>query len=168
MKEELKLKNIILYFLSNQKRNTGYVSLARVAMVLYLIDWHSAIKHGKTITGINWLFNNRTIKDSDEIENSINDKTMFVLGKDDAIPCKIKTIIKGVATACINIFTEEEYEVFNRVIAISDERHLIELNIFVLSTYPVISGTDELNSDILGKALEYKQLKQNSKKQTKA
>lgn len=160
-----KLKNIIKYFLLKQQRSEQtYTELVRVGLFLYLVDWHSAVKQDKTITGIQWKVAKNAIQDSDEFDNAIKDETAFELGKDDAIPLLIKETIKIIDPNFDNNFTPEECDIFDRVIKIADDRNIIDLLIFALSTYPVISATDKLfNSDILGKAREYKQLKLNNK-----
>jgi len=160
-----KLKNIIKYFLLNQQRSKEtYVELARVGLFLYLVDWHYAVKQDKIVTGIKCGLTKNRIQDSEEIEKAISDNTMFELGKDETIPLPMKTTIKYINQDNCNNFTVDDLNVFNRVIEISDERNIVDLLIFALSTYPVISGTDEPNGNILGKAIEYKRLKQDHKK----
>ena len=156
-----KLKQIIKYFLQKKERQgSTYVELARIILFLYLVDWHSAVKQDKTITGIEWKFAKNRIQNGNEIESAIADKTMFELDSDSKIPVGIKKIVKCIDSGTYDDFTEEECNIFNRVIEISDERNIIDLLIFALSTYPVISGTDDFDSNILGKAREYKQIKQ--------
>ena len=158
-----KLKNIIKYFLLKQKDGESKcVELMRVALFLYLVDWRSAIKQDKTMTGINWSFSKNNMQDSDEIEQAISDETMFALGKDDTIPARDKRTITCIDTTAMQNFDVGEIDVFNRVIEITDGRNVIELLIFALSTYPVISATEEIKGDILEKAHEYKQLRKNS------
>ena len=156
-----KLKQIIKYFLQKKERHgSTYVELARIILFLYLVDWHSAVKQDKTITGIEWKFAKNRIQNGNEIESAIADKAMFELDSDSKIPVGIKTIVKCIESSTYDDFTEGEESIFDRVIEISDNRSIIELLVFALSTYPVISGTDKFDSDILGKAREYKQIKQ--------
>ncbi len=160
-----KLKNIIKYFLLNQKRSKEKcVELARIGLFLYLVDWHCAVKQGKIVTEIKWELTKNKIQDSEEIEKAVNDKAMFELGNDETIPLPMKTTVKYISQDNCNNFTVDDLNVFNRVIEISDERNIVDMLIFALSTYPVISGTDEPNGNILDKATEYKRLKQSRKK----
>ena len=164
-----KLKNIIKYIvLLQQSSKLKYVELVRVGFILYLIDWHSAVKYDKTITGIQWKVSQNHIEDSDEIDTAIGDSKVFILDKDESIPNIMKTVVKSIDTNLPQDFSCEEREVINRVLEIANERNLVDLSVFAFSTYPVISGTDEVCSDILQKASEYKKLKQSSEEQEKS
>lgn len=159
-----KLKQIIKYFLQkNEKHDSTYGELTRVILFLYLVDWHSAIKQDKTITGIEWKLAKNRIPFGAEIENAIADKAMFELDCDSKISLDRKTIVKCIDLSPYEGFAEEERNIFDRVIEISNERNTIDLLIFALSTYPVISGTDYFDTNLLGKAREYKQIKKNQK-----
>ena len=53
------LKDVMAYLIGNYSDNTrGRLSVARLAKMVYLGDWHQAINHGRQITGIEWYFDN--------------------------------------------------------------------------------------------------------------
>ena len=154
------LKNILIYsFLQN--KSIEHIALARCLFILYLIDWHSAVKNDKIVTTIKWVFKSNRLSDSGEIEQIVKDDPIFHQDIDPQLPISRKETLSLVSHITKNpCFEDWQKSVIDRVLEISAERSIEELLTFVFSTYPLISAGNEESSDILEKAREYKKLKQ--------
>ena len=152
------LTDIIYYLISNYPHKDE-LSNARVTKMVYLADWHAAVKLGHQLTYIRWFFNNfgpfvtdvhSTILFSPELftathkENYFGgQKTLFAVKDNNYIP----------SISC------EEKLIIDRVIEVTKDKTWDQFITFVYSTYPIVNSERYSQLDLVALAQEYKMKK---------
>lgn len=134
------------------------LSKARLTKLVYLADWESAKRTGKTLTNIVWKFHNY---------GPYVDDVMNVVKRDDAFDVEYTHNTYGEPKALIDLkddeawidLTQSEEEIIDKVI--NDTRHMY-WNAFmnhVYSTYPIRIQDRYSELDLEDLAVEYNRLK---------
>jgi hypothetical protein len=114
-------------------------------LILYLIDWRSAIHYGSYMTGITWEINH------------------FNLGLSDESLCDLASAIAYVNSP-LNFFwlvglSIKEKQIINFVLQTSSGKTEEELSILVRSTYPIFSQEFSARVDMPALARKYEKVK---------
>lgn len=140
------------------------IEKARLFCILYLIDWHAAVKIEKTMTGIQWDIRHNWLGDSNEIGCAIADQNIFRTVIDPSISASIKQRLILQKDISPNQFEPWEIAVIDRVLEVANQRSLEELLTFTFSTYPLLTADSDKPFDMLEKAKIYKGLREQQAK----
>lgn len=134
------------------------LSKARLNKIIYLIDWKSAIEHGKQITDIEWIFNHFGPYVSD-VEDIILSDERFEIISTKNIYNNPKNIIKLCRDT--NFIEPEniEKEIIDFIIEKTRKFYWDRFIQLVYSTYPIMSQERGTKLDLVSLAKEYSQLK---------
>ena len=155
------LIDVVAYILKHYPIQSE-LSNFRVTKMIYLSDWLSARRYERQITEIKWFYDNFgpfvwDIKDTVEkneglikVEHTKNtygdDKLLFIL-KD-----------KNYKSA----MTKEDTDMLDYVIDATKKLYSADFVNLVYSTYPILTSEKYTYLDLVGKAKEYKELKNKS------
>ena len=163
------LTDIILYIMQKEKGSSASqdkksIELVRLFFILYLIDWHAAVKDNRTITGIQWLIKQNWMSDSNEIEAAIADQNIFLVIIDPSICLSVKKRLVLLKDIQPKDLEQWQTTVIDRVLAVSNQRRLEELLTFTFSTYPFLAADSDKPFNMLEKAKIYKELREQQAK----
>jgi len=140
------------------------IEIVRLLFILYLIDWHAAVKEDRTITGIQWIIKPNWMSDSDEIEEATADRSIFNVIEDPTISASIKQRLILQKEVQPKQFEPWKTAVIDRVLEVAHQRNLEELSTFTFSTYPLLTADSDKPFDMLEKARIYKEFKERQTK----
>lgn len=122
-------------------------------LLMYLCDWHCAVKYDRRFTHITWKVSKRGLLEID-METYIRAHTD--LYEVDDLMCLVK--VKDASHVRPN---ELEMSVIERVARLYKEKQRAGLVTFVLSTYPILSASSEalVEIDLLDAARSYRALR---------
>uniref|UniRef100_B8HMZ1 Antitoxin SocA-like Panacea domain-containing protein n=1 Tax=Cyanothece sp. (strain PCC 7425 / ATCC 29141) TaxID=395961 RepID=B8HMZ1_CYAP4 len=138
------LTDVFSYIISQYPKSDHRLTPWRLAKIVYLADWKSAINNGYTMTGVQWKI--------------IGSEPTF----DDTSRNKIVEYIAHRNIKLFNFYffsakelSESEKRILNFVINIASRKDDQELNQLVCSTYPVITQDEDDSVDLPGLAKVY-------------
>lgn len=149
-----KLKEIIAYILKKYPHKEE-MSNARVTKIIYLSDWHQAIKFNRQITQINWKFDNygpyvhdvsETVKKYNDFFNIIGTHNIFG-GKKIIFTLKNGNYIPHIS--------QEEQESLDYIISATAHLTWDEFIRVVYSTYPIMTTERYSYINLIEKASQY-------------
>ena len=143
------------------------IEKARLFCILYLIDWHAAVKVEKTMTGIQWDIKPNWLGDSNEIGSAIADQNIFRTVIDPSISASIKQRVVLQKDVPPKQFEQWETAVIDRVLEVANQRSLEELLTFTFSTYPLLTADSDKPFNMLEKAKVYKEFREQQAKKQK-
>ncbi|WP_116654798.1 Panacea domain-containing protein [Pelagibacterium sediminicola] len=150
------LRDIIAYIIANYpERLHDELSNARLTKMIYLADWHSAIKSRQQISPIRWYFDNYGpfVRD---VENEISGdpKTFAVVTGTNMYgqPKKTFSLRKGVDRLDLQ---PEEKASLDHIIDITKKLYWNDFIRLVYSTHPVASSERYTYLNLIEKAQEY-------------
>jgi hypothetical protein len=149
-----KLKEIIAYILK-QYPIKSELSNARVTKLIYLSDWHQAIKHNRQISPIQWYFDNYGPYVPDVQYKVSECPTLFLQQNTVNMFGSPKTVFILQNPAYEPSLGEEEKASINHVIAETSKLNWGDFINLIYSTYPIISSERYSKLDLLEKASEY-------------
>lgn len=153
----VELIDIISYILKYYPHKNE-LSNARLTKMIYLIDWRSAFDYGKTITNINWYFDNYGPFVHD-IEDTINDNLDIIqpIYTNTIYGTKKKLFVLKNDNICIDNVSENVQKIIDTIIEKTKGMYWQQFINFVYSTYPIITSERYTYLNLLQKAVQYKE-----------
>ena len=148
------LYHIILYLLAHYS-NLSELTSSKIIKMIYLADWHSAVLTDKTLTSTEWFLNDYG-PTSDELLAAFKNYNEFTSKLAHDLTNKNKRLeFNDTLSKKINL-SREQQAILDRVIDVTQKRNLNDFNVFVKSTYPVISSNINNKLNLIKKAQAYK------------
>lgn len=153
----VELIDIISYILKYYPHKNE-LSNARLTKMIYLMDWRSAFDYGKTITNINWYFDNYGPFVHD-IEDTINDNLNIIqpIYTNTIYGTKKKLFVLKNDNICMENISENVQKIIDTIIAKTKGMYWQQFINFVYSTYPIITSERYTYLNLLQKAIQYKE-----------
>ncbi len=153
----VELIDIISYILKYYPHKNE-LSNARLTKMIYLMDWRSAFDYGKTITNINWYFDNYGPFVHD-IEDTINDNLNIIqpIYTNTIYGTKKKLFVLKNDNICMENISENVQKIIDTIIAKTKGMYWQQFINFVYSTYPIITSERYTYLNLLQKAVQYKE-----------
>jgi hypothetical protein len=152
-----KLVDVMVYLCSVYPRKSD-LSNARLTKLIYLADWKFALKHGRQITNIEWVFDQfgpfvfevkDVANDNPEIFTVENTETIF------GTPKMLIKLKDGYPEPVLDV---EEKEILDWVIEKSKRLPWNEFIRLIYSTYPILSQDRGTSLDLVKLADEYRKM----------
>ena len=150
----LKIKNVIAYFCEEYPL-PDELSKARLTKMVYLADWFSALKYGKQITNIEWLFNHYGPY-VDDVINAARSDARFQIISDRTIYGSHKEKVSFSGNKEDIELSDKEMKLLNFVISKTQKLYFNDFINYVYSTYPVSSEKRYSTLDLVSLAEEFK------------
>lgn len=149
------LKDILAYILKVYPYKND-LSNARVTKMVYLADWHQAIKRGHQVSSINWYFDNYGPYVWD-VYNEAKDNTELFTCRDSHNLFGEPKIQLGIKDVQFNPqLTAEEKESIDHVIATTKQLNWGAFIRLIYSTFPIMSSERYSRLNLIEKAAAYK------------
>lgn len=149
------LKDVIAYLLKEYPF-ADELSNARVCKMIYLADWRHAIRQGKTITNINWYFDNFGPYVEDVKQVVQDNPELFSLESTSTIYGDPKTLFSLKNSEYEPRLADEEVKTLDYVISKTKPLNWSEFIKLVYSTYPIQSSERYQNLNLPTLAAEYR------------
>jgi hypothetical protein len=123
------------------------VSYSKLTQLVYLVDWKNVLLFNKQLTDIQWILEpwGPSPKNLD-IKKELENKTLFF------------QIEKDLYATNLNFELDCNYESVNHVVHTTSKMSDREISKLVRSTYPVMSGGNYRQIDLICKAIKYDEL----------
>jgi len=152
------LKDIIYYILSFYPHQSE-LSNARVTKMIYLADWHCAIKNGKQLSSISWFFNNYGPFVHDVQKEILSNPNLFEVTCTSNLYGEQKTLFStNPITQYHPQLREEDIIVLKRVINVTKDMSWDQFITFVYSTYPIVNSPRYSCLNLAELASEYRRI----------
>jgi hypothetical protein len=145
----------IIGYLCQQYPHKDELSKARLTKMVYLADWKSAIKHGRQMSDIRWIFNHFGPYVDDVINTAyldehfnVHDTTNFYGEPKEIISLKKPFVIETLSV--------EDKEILDFVIKSTCQLTWDDFIRLVYSTFPVFTTSKMEKMDLLHAARRYK------------
>lgn len=152
------LKDVMLFLCENYPSKDD-LSKARLTKMIYLADWKSAIKYGKQITTIKWIFNHFGPYVEQIIDTALRDPDFRIVNgynyynhPKDIITCHGRHIYLDL--------THEEKEILLNVINTTKNLNWTNFIRLVYSTYPISTQNRYEILDLPKLAREWNRIKE--------
>ncbi len=145
----------VLAFILKKYPHKSELSNARVTKMVYLADWHQAIKNKRQITSINWYFDNYGPYVGDVLAEIQSNSNIFLAESTNNFYGSPKVQLKLIdASYEAQVDPDEEKSILH-VIEKSAPLNWKDFINLVYSTYPITSSNRYSNLNLIEKAKEY-------------
>lgn len=153
----VELIDIISYILKYYPHKNE-LSNARLTKMIYLIDWRSAFDCGKTVTTINWYFDNYGPFVHD-IEETINGNLNIIqpIYTNTIYGTKKKLFMLKNDNICLENIPQNVKNIIDIIIEKTKGLYWQQFINFVYSTYPIATSERYTYLNLVQKAIQYKQ-----------
>lgn len=151
-----KLTEIIAY-ICQRTNNSNNLSKARLTKLVYLVDWHSAIKYEEQVSHIKWKYNHYGPYVDDVMKEVDKKSEIFEQYTEENFYGNLKTVTKLYKPIKYQKLTDEEKKSIQHILNLTSEllwKDFIEL---VYSTYPIVTREKGEELDLVSLAKEYKE-----------
>lgn len=152
------LRDVLIY-LCTKYPNSNELSKARLAKMVYLADWRSAITRGEQITETEWIYNHygpyvREVEETANVDGAFEvERTTNVYGHD-------KDLIRLRAGVTAENLTVDDKDVLDHVIETTSSMYWSDFLKLVYSTYPILTQPRFAKLDLVELARAYKKDRQ--------
>lgn len=149
------LRDIMAYFCQHYPYKDD-LSNARLTKMVYLADWVSVLRHGRQLTGINWIFNNYGPYVRDVIDTARTDPTFEVKLTSNYFgdPKEVISVQEDLRHLSLG---KNDLETLSFVVEKTRARNWSEFIQLIYSTYPIVSQPRYSKLDLIALAKEYKE-----------
>jgi hypothetical protein len=130
------------------------LSKARLAKLIYLADWKSAIERGEQMTNIVWVYNYHGPYVED-VAQEAEDDPAFKVRSTHNLYGEPKDLIELVRPRGYPSLTEDDRRILDSIIASTAEKNWNEFIRLVYSTYPIITQDRFSKLDLVELARRY-------------
>lgn len=157
------LKEALAYILKHYPQHMSHeLSNARVTKMLYLADWHQAIKHSRQITEIDWYFDNYGPYVNDIRAEAEANLSLFTAHYTNNMYGQPKLMLGLNDRSYIPNIPKEVKESLDHVLEQTQKMYWDSFIKLVYSTYPVTSSDRYSSLDLIEKAAEYKAMQKST------
>ena len=151
------LKDTLAYVLKHYPPSLqSELSNARVTKMIYLADWHQAIKYNRQITGINWFFDNYGPFVNDVKVTAEADKAIFGISNVNNMHGQPKLMLSLKDQSFEPNVDEKAKDSLDHVIELTRKLYWDKFIKLVYSTYPIVTSDRYSELDLVKKADEYR------------
>lgn len=148
------LKDILAYIVMRYPYKMD-LSNARVTKLIYLSDWHQSIHYKKTISDIEWYFDNYGPFVNDVKSVAIENPDIFKISQTHNYYGWPKSIFEVINHDYQPTLTIEQKSSIDFVIEKTSNLTWNEFIKLIYSTYPITSSSQYSKLDLINKAIEY-------------
>jgi uncharacterized protein YwgA len=152
------IKDVVAYII-NSYPYKAELSNARITKMIYLADWHHAIKYRSQVTHIKWYFDNYGPYVSDVITDVTKNPDLFNVEKIKNLYGTPKNLISLKDESYIPSLKQSQMKSLDFIIEITKSLNWTEFVSLVYSTYPITSSEKYYHLDLVEKATAYSKLK---------
>jgi hypothetical protein len=144
----------VMAYLGEHYPHKHELSKARLAKLIYLADWKSAIEHGEQMTDIVWFYNYYGPYVESIAEEAEGDPAFKVRGTHNLYGDP-KELVELVRSREYSSLTEDDKRILDSVIASTARMNWNEFIRLVYSTYPMVTQDRFSNLDLVELACRY-------------
>jgi hypothetical protein len=141
----------VMAYLCEHYPHKHELSKARLAKLIYLADWKSAIERGEQMTNIVWVYNYHV----EDVAQEAEDDPAFKVRSTHNLYGEPKGLIELVRPRGYPSLTEDDRRILDSVIASTAEKNWNEFIRLVYSTYPIITQDRFSKLDLVELAHRY-------------
>lgn len=149
------IRDVVAYLCSEYPHKSE-LSNARVAKMVYLADWKSAIDRDNTMTNIEWLFDNYG-PFSYDVYNSVKDDPGFDISYTTNMYGEHKKLIEAKDDVAYPTLNEQETKILDDIIEMTGPLNWQQFIKLIYSTYPILTQDRYSRLDLVPLAHEYKE-----------
>jgi hypothetical protein len=154
------LKDTLAYLLLKYPYKNE-LSNARVTKMVYLADWHHALRAGMQMTNIKWFYDNYGPFVWDVKDTAEREKSLFRVASSSNYYGSSKCEFEILDSDYHATLADSERRSLDHVIESTKQLGWDAFIRIVYSTYPILSSQRYSYLDLQGKATEYRQVKRN-------
>lgn len=144
----------VLAYICRHYPHQDQLSNARVTKMVYLADWRSAIKRGKQVTDISWVFDHYGPFVYDILDTAREDPAFEVRATRNAYGAP-KDLLRVAHDASYPSLEQDEKDILDFVIDSTADKNWGEFIHLVYSTYPILAQERYARLDLEDLAKEY-------------
>lgn len=162
------LKDVMAYLINHYPDTMkDELSNARLTKMVYLSDWHQAIKYGRQITKIEWYFDNYGPFVHDIEQTAATCSDIFAINFSQNMYGAPKRIYSLKNTTFQPQLDDKAKESLDHIIEVTQKIYWADFIKLVYSTHPVMSSERYSPLNLVEKAEEYKEMKAAREKESR-